>query len=238
MIHIWLWFQFLSSSVDSLVKNLGKNDFKYLSQEFDNEILDLVNQKGFYPYEYMTDFKKFKEQLPIKWKFYSSLIGKKISNKEFDHALKVWNKFERKTMKDYYDLYLKCDVFLLADVFEKSRNNSLKNYELFPTHYLSAPALSWNAMLNMTKVKLELIPDPDMNMFFKKGIRGGACYISNRYSKANNKYLKFYDPKQESKHIYFDANNLYGYVMSKFLPKSEFKWIDPKEFDLNTLATV
>ena len=64
--------------------------------------------------------------------------------------------------------------------------------------------------------------------------------ISNRYSKANNKYLKSYDPKQESKNtIYLDANNLYGYAMSNFLPTSEFKWIDPKEFDLNKIpATV
>ena len=58
-----------------------------------------------------------------------------------------------KTMKDYHDLYLKCDVLLLADVFEKFRNNSLKNYGLCPSHYLSAPALSWDAMLNMTNVK-------------------------------------------------------------------------------------
>ena len=58
-------------------------------------------------------------------------------------------------------------------------------------------------------------------------------YISNRYSKVNKKYLKSYDPKQESKHVYLDANNLYGYAMSKFLPTSGFKWIDPKDFDLN-----
>ena len=70
-------FQFLSSSLDSLVKNLGKDHFKYLSQEFNNKLLDLVKQKGFDPFEYMTDFKKFKEQLPNKWKFYSSLICKK-----------------------------------------------------------------------------------------------------------------------------------------------------------------
>ena len=70
-------FQLLSSSLDSLVKNLGKDDFKYLSQEFNNKLLDLVKQKGFDPFEYMTDFKKFKEQLPNKWKFYSSLICKK-----------------------------------------------------------------------------------------------------------------------------------------------------------------
>ena len=97
-----------------------------------------------------------------------------------------------KTMKDYRDLYLKCDVLLLADVFEKFRNNSLKNYGLFLSHYLSASALGWDAMLYMTKVELELISDPDMYIFFEKSMRGGVSYISNRYSKANNKYLKTY----------------------------------------------
>ena len=88
-------------------------------------------------------------------------------------------------------------------------------------------------MLNMTKIKLELTLNPDMYIFFEKGMRGGVSYISNRYSKASNKCLKSYDPKQESKHIYLDANNLYGYAMSKFLPASGFKWIDPKVCDLN-----
>ena len=56
-------FQFLSSSLDSLLTNLGKDDFKYPSQEFDNNVLDLVKKKGFYPYEYMINFEKFKEEL-------------------------------------------------------------------------------------------------------------------------------------------------------------------------------
>ena len=69
--------------------------------------------------------------------------------------------------------------------------------------------------------------------FFEKDKRGGISYISNRYSKANNKYLKSYYPKEESKHIiYLDANNLYSYEMSKLLPTSGFKWMDSKEFDL------
>ena len=73
-----------------------------------------------------------------------------------------------------------------------------------------------------------------MYIFFGKGTRDKISYISNRYSKANNRYLKYYDSKQESKHIiYLDANDLYGYAMSKFLPSSGFKWIDPKEFHLN-----
>ena len=59
-------FQFLRSSLDRLVKNLNKYDFKYLSQEFDNNVVDLVKQKGFYPYEYLTDFVRPKEKLPAK----------------------------------------------------------------------------------------------------------------------------------------------------------------------------
>ena len=70
-------------------------------------------------------------------------------------------------MKYYHDLYLKCVVLLLADVFEKFRINSLKIYGLCPSHYLSAPALNWDAMLNLTKAEFELIPDTDINIFFK-----------------------------------------------------------------------
>ena len=70
------------------------------------------------------------------------------------------------------------------------------NYGLCPSHYFSAPVLSWNAVLSMRKMELELFPDPYMYIFFEKVTRGGVSYISNRYSKANNKYLKSYDPKQ------------------------------------------
>ena len=183
----------------------------------------------------MSNFEKFKEQLPGKEKFYRLLTGKKkISDKEYEHVLKVWNKFGMEKMKDYHNLYLKCDILLLAVVFEKFRNNSLMNCGLCPSHYLSAPALSWDVMLNMTKVELKLILDPDMYIFFEKGTRGRVSHISNRYSNANNKYLKSFDQKQESKHIkYFDVNHLHGYAMSKFLPASGLQWIDPKEFDLN-----
>ena len=76
-------------------------------------------------------------------------------------------------IKDYHDFYLKCDVLLLANVFEKFRNNSSKNYGLCPSHYLSAPGLSWDAMLNMTKIQVELISDPDMYILSEKGKRGG-----------------------------------------------------------------
>ena len=97
--------------------------------------------------------------------------------------------------------------FLLACVFEKYRNNSLKSYGFCPNHYLITPGLSWDAILKMIKIQPELIPDPDMYIFFEKVARGGISYIFNKYSKTSNKYLRRYDPKQEPKHVvYLDAN--------------------------------
>ena len=100
------------------------------------------------------------------------LTDTKISDKAYEHVLNDWEKIEMKTIKDYHGFYLKCDVSLLADVFEKFRNNSLKSYGLCPSQYLSAPGLSWNAMLKMTKIDLELITDPHIYIFFGKGARG------------------------------------------------------------------
>ena len=93
-------------------------------------------------------------------------------------------------------------LLLLADVFEKIRNNSSRNYGLIQIHYLNVPALSWNAMLDMTKVELEFISDADLYLFFQKGMRGGISSIFKRYE-ANNEYIKSYDPKQESNDILY-----------------------------------
>ena len=80
-------------------------------------------------------------------------------------------------------------------------------------------------------MELELVPDSSINILFEKGTRGGVSYFFNRQSKASNNYLKSFGPKQELKYIiYLDANNKYAYAMSKFLPTSGFKWIDPEEF--------
>ena len=110
-----------------------------MSQEFDNNVLDLGKIKGFYPYEYMRD-SETSEEVPSKEKFLSLLTDRKIIDKACEHVIKVWKMFEMKTMKDYHDLFLMCDGSLLADVFEKFRNNGLKNYGLCSSYYWSAPS--------------------------------------------------------------------------------------------------
>ena len=112
-------------------------------------------------------------------------------------------------MKDYRDLYLKCDALFLADVLKKFRNRSLMNYGFCYTHSLNAPALTWDAVFNMAKVELKRILHADTYLLFEKCMRGGVSYISKRYSKYNHKNLKSYYQKQESKQIsYLEANNL------------------------------
>ena len=140
-------------------------------------------------------------------------------------------------MGDYHDLYLKSDILLLADVFENVRETCLEYYKLDPCHYFTSPGLSWDAMLKMTNIKLELMTDIDMFQFIEKGLRGGISYIANRYGKANNKYMKEYDEKAPSKYImYLYANNLYGWAMSQNLPTGGFRWMTQKQIDKINLA--
>ena len=92
-------------------------------------------------------------------------------------------------------------------------------------------------MLKMTDIKLELMVDIDMFQFIEKGMRGGTSYIANRYGEANNKYMKTYNEKAPSKYImYLDANNLYGWAMSQFLPSGNFKWLSQKQIEKTNLG--
>ena len=222
-------FQFMSSGLDKLVSNLPKEALKFTSQKFQGKKLDLMSQKGVYPYDFMDSFDKFDEKLPLKKEFYSLLNDEHISDKDYEHAQNVWNNFDLKNMGEYHDLYLKSDILLLADVFENFRKTCLQYYKLDPCHYFTSPGLSWDAMLKMTDIKLELMTDVDMFQFIEKGMRGGTSYIANRYGKANNKYMKTYDKKAPSKYImYLDANNLYGWAMSQYLPTGGFRWMTTK----------
>ena len=223
--------KFLKSSVAALVNNLPEDGFNNLEKYFTTEQIKLLKQKGFYPYEYMDSIEKLKDtKPPPQQAFYSKLSGKGINNYNYNHVLNVWETFKMKSLKEYHEVYNITDVLLLADVFENFRDICLKNYGLDPVYYYTAPGLAWDAMLKMTKINLELLSDVDKLLMVEKGIRGGISIISNRYGKANNKYMKDYNKKEASKYLmYVDANNLYGWAMSQKLPVHSFNWLTDKE---------
>ena len=139
-----------------------------------------------------------------------------ISDKDYLHARKVWDVFEIKNLGEYHDLYVQTDTLLLADAFEKFRDKCIEIYGLDPSYFLSAPGLAWQACLKMTNVNLELLKDYDMLLMTENCIRGGICQSIHRYAEANNKYMKNYDKNIPSSFLmYLDANNLYGWSMSK-----------------------
>ena len=225
--------KFLSSSLGALVNNLPRDAFINLLKYFTPEQAEILKQKGFYPYEYMDNVEKFKENKPPPRKaFYSKLSGKGITVTDYKHVWNVWNTFKMKSLKDYHEFYNITDVLLLADVFENFRDLCLKNYGLDPVYYYTTPGLAWDACLKMTNIQLELLSDVNMLLMFEKGIRGGISIISNRYGEANNKYMKKFNKKKLNKFLmYLDANNLYGWAMSQKLPTHGFKWLSSGEME-------
>ena len=230
--------QFLSASLDSLVKSLAKTNstlFNLLNKTIESfypnatdEMVKMVQQKGVFCYDYIDKFERLAERtLPPREQFYNRLAGEECSEENYARAQKVWRDFKCNDIEDYMKLYLLCDVALLADVFEVFRFTSLQEYQLDPAYYMSAPQLAWNALLKYIDRPIHLITDPEMYRMIQPNIRGGICHASVRYARANNKFMgPLYDPTKPSSYIlYVDANNLYGWAMSQPLPDDEYEWV-------------
>ena len=232
-----------SDSLEKLVQSLRNKEqfdtskfihtkkyFKTLYPNMTEEDFKLIISKGIYPYEYMNSFKKFEyKSLPDIKHFYSSLNLETISEKQYEHALKVWKTFNIKTLGEYHDFYLKTDVLLLADVFENFRKVDLDTYSLDPAHYITGCSYSFDASIKQYGKRIQLFNDEqsDMYLFIEGAIRGGMSFIAHRHSKANNKYMNNYNKDKPSKYIvYLDANNLYGSSMIQKLAVGNYKWED------------
>ena len=143
-------FQFMSSSLENLVKNLAKEGpgkFKQLCKAFPHTF-KLLLRKGVFPYDFFDHPSKLDNQfLPSQDQFFSELTQTDCSQEDYAHACNVWHEFDCKTFQDYHDLYLTSDVLQLADVFENFRDMALQTYKLDPTHYCTAPSLTWDSML-------------------------------------------------------------------------------------------
>ncbi len=201
-------YRFLSSSLSNLVKNLERSQFNNLKNWFEKVVpkdkperetfFDLLKKKLAYPYDYMDSETKYNEtQLPPKEKCYDSLHDEDVTDEEYHDAEKIWKYFNIKNMKEFTILYNTSDVLLLADVIENFRETSLNTYELDPAWYYTTPGFAWDRILKIIKQKLELLTDVDMLLMFERGKCGGISQCSNRYSKANNKYMdEKYDTKK------------------------------------------
>ena len=228
-------FAFLPSSLEKLVDSLkinGDSSFSRLKAEFP-ELHEELTQKGIYFYNYASSYNIFYEsRIPAKEMFDNKQTQSNITDEDYKSAQKIFSKMRCKNLDEYMLLYVKTDALLLCDVFENFRELFLSNYGLDPCQYFNLPGLSYDAMLKMTGVKLNLITDIEMQTMIEDNIRGGITTINHRHFTTNNQYLSDFDPKMPSSYImYVDANNLYGKGMSEKLPTGTCRWLSQQELE-------
>ena len=225
-------YRFMASSLDKLVSFLPRDRFTLLDLSFPNRSpaeLELLYQKGHYPYSYFDSHSKFNEnRLPTREVWGNSLHGGKvtISAEEIQHAEKVFTTFNCENLGDFHDLYLTCDTLQLACVFEEFRRMTYSTYGLDSAHYFTCSNLSGDAFLKVSNTTVELLTDREHLEIAENLIRGGvASVFSKRLCTMNNEYLSCYDEMKASTYgIMLDANNLYGGIMEKFpLPLKDFQ---------------
>ena len=209
-------YRFLSMSLGGLVTNLDEDDFKILKKEFPDKWQHL-NRKPAYPYEIFNsidDYKKPVDNLK-KGDFFSKLKNKSPDDEEIQRKKEIIDKFDIKNGEELTDIYLKSDVILLADVFEKFIKIPIEEYGINPLYCVSLPGYTWQCGMKYTDIKLRTLQDKDLILTLENNIRGGiSSVMGDRYVQSdNNKNI-----------LYVDANNLYGWAMSEYLPYHEIKF--------------
>ena len=201
---------FLQSSLNQLSEDLSKTNHHYpiLKQTgliktnniFDQNKLNCLLKKSFFPYEFCTSLELLEKTtaIPPRESFYSVLHETTISQEDYNFACKIWKMFRCKNLVDYTKIYCKLDTILLAEIFQKFRKEMHGFSGLDPTWYASLPGFAFDSMLKETRCSLEYLTDINMVHFFEAGIRGGVSFINNRYLKA--------DAKKNEALVYIDAN--------------------------------
>ena len=170
----------------------------------------------------MDSWERFDEtSLPNKKAFYSKLFLKDITDEDYTHAQKIFEGLKLKNLGEYHDLYIQRDTLLLANVFENFRNKSIEIYELDPVHFFVCTMISMASLFKKTEVKLELLTKIVMLLMTEKGIQGGICHAIHRYAKANNKYMKNYDKKNQ---IIIYAFRCKQFAWINHVSKTFYKW--------------
>ena len=218
-------FQFLTSSLSALVNNL---DSLPLTQKLKDEYVhvsdEVLKRKGVFPYTYFSSMDKLKEtKLPSIDCFKNDLTGEDCRDEEYQHAQQAWQEFACNSFGEYMIAYLKLDVYLLADVFERFRSQALTEDKLDPVHFISLPHMSYQSAFKMTGECIDLLKDIEMYNAFERGIRGGLTMVN--YHRARDKTTLAYNRRL----LYCDENNLYGLAMSQYLPHSKFRWLNDDE---------
>ena len=205
-------YRFLSSSLDKLVKSL--DNFPIMKMEGMSD--DLFKKKLAYPYEYLN-LDNFQKPLNLtKEDYWSTLTQSYPSDDDIKRTQELIDKNKIKNGRELTMLYLKMDVLQLADVFENFVESSTREYKINPLYSYSLPGYTWKAGLKLTNIELDYIKCKELLLLLENNIRGGISSV------VGDRHVQSVENKQI---LYIDANNLYGWAMSQYLPTGDFKKI-------------
>jgi hypothetical protein len=230
-------YNFMSSSLEVLVKSLltgGEDFFHPLKTIFNTDKIDDLLAKLPFPYDFITDDTALEvTSVPPIESFYNKLTMSGPSQEEYERVLRIWDLFQMRTMRQLLLFYNELDTALLAICIVQFGDMLYSIYELEMSHYYSLPGYAWDAMLKSTDIKLQLLTDSVMYMFFEQNIRAGLSYIGDRYFECNNETLgDRFDPNKPVKHLLLvDFNALYSFCLSQPLPFGCFQWLSDNEIN-------
>ena len=210
---------FIRGSLLELSKNLNDRN-KFITKEHFKDNFELLNEKTCFPYEFITKENIYNENLPSSENFYSSLKLDNISEKDYDKTLEIYKKLNCKNIKEYFDIYLKLDNCLQADIFNVFRNTIWDKFEIDCSKYITSCSLSLDLMLKYTGVKIELIRGISIFDYVNSSILGGICISSQNIENDKNGVISS-----------CDVCSLYPHIMTKKLPIGNYRFI--KYFNRN-----
>ena len=206
---------FIKGSLSELSKNL-LDEYKIITKKHFPNNFELLKEKAYFPYEWLTKQNIYDKQLPSIDKFYSSLKLQNIKKEEYDKTIEIYKKLRCKNVKDYLETYMKLDICLQADIFNSFRNTIWYKFEIDCSKYITSCSLSLDLMLKYTKVKIELFKDITMFDYTDSSVVGGLCIASQNIADDDN---------GKSVISSCDVVSLYPYVMSQKLPISNYKFV-------------
>ena len=241
-------YQFLKSSLSTLVFQFIKdNEFnifnKVVFQKYGigkhDEIYGLLtSQKGNFPFSYLNSVEKLSEkELPRINAFYNELRESKISLKDYENSVKIFNLCRCNTLSDYLEIYCLSDVLFLADIFLHWREVMFENYELDVVQYLTLSSYSLDSMLlskykENPDFKLGLIDDEELYIKIVNNIRGGFCTLLKHHAEFKNVATMMSEMSESnlqnlnntmSDALYLDINSQYATAMTEKLPVGNFR---------------
>ena len=210
--------RFQPDSLEKLTESLTDDDYIHLKSNFPNHWM-IFKKKLAYPYEYYKTIEDYENPIDTllhcgNEAYYSRTKNSIPDQEEIDRTNEIIKIFNIKNGRELTELYNKADVIILADIFEKFIKVSISEFGINPLYHISLPGTTWLNGLKYTRAELELIKNVDLFQMFECGIRGGISGVFGD---------RFIESDTNTKIMYVDMNNLYGYAMLMYLPTGNFQ---------------